>query len=288
MDLIPLAFKTTLDARNHRPGTITLYLRAAGLLLGYFGTSAEHIEKHDVLEWIGYAQSELAWKPRTINVALAAFRVLFESVGCLPVMDGVRKLRVDHPEPVVLSTSEVGGMLAAASTVTVRAAIMLLYGSGLRVSELLALRFADIDSARGVVVLEHTKNRHARHALLPVRAVPLLREIWRWRRAHGGVAREDLIFVSRAGRALGRDVVARALVACAERAGVHKRVYPHLLRHSFATHMIERGTDVTTVQKLLGHRSLSSTARYVHLTAATRAGLKSPVDVLPMVRPPAA
>jgi integrase/recombinase XerD len=100
------------------------------------------------------------------------------------------------------------------------------------------------------------------------------------RRGLGPVRVEDPIFVSRKGKVLRRDVIATQLVRCAERAGIRKRVYPHLLRHSFATSLIGSGVDVTTVQKLLGHRSLSSTARYVHLTAATRPGLVSPIDTV--------
>jgi site-specific recombinase XerD len=285
MELVPQAFKIVLASRGFRENSVRLYAYYAALLLNYFGCGPRKLDARDVLEWIGYAQNELKWKPRTVNVALAAFRILFDATSRSSVMVGIRNLRFDHPEPRVLSGAEVARIFAASNTATMRAAVALLFGAGLRISELLALRFVDIDSARGVLRIDRTKNRHARDALLPIRALPLLRTLWRVRRAAGGVDLKDLVFVSRAGKALRRDVIASALVQCAETSGVTKRVYPHLLRHSFATSMIEQGTDVTTVQKLLGHRSLSSTARYVHLTAASRAGIKSPLDTLPLALP---
>ena len=285
MELIPAPFKTALASRGFRANSIRLYSYYGLVLLEYFGVGARKVESRDVLEWIVYAQTELQWNPRTVNVALAAFRILFESVGRPAVMAGIRNLRFDHPEPVVLSGSEVASLFVAATTLTTRTAVALLYGSGVRISELLALRFEDVDSARGVLRIARPKNRHARDAILPSLGLSLLRQLWRLRSKHGTVALADFVFVSRAGKPLRRDVVGTALVRCAEVAGVQKRVYPHLLRHSFATSLIEHGTDVTTVQKLLGHRSLSSTARYVHLTAATRPGIKSPVDMLPLPRP---
>jgi site-specific recombinase XerD len=280
MERVPSSFTTIVKARGLTDNSIRLYTYYCETLVEYFSCGPRKIETRDVLEWIPYAQSELQWHPRTINLALASFRILFESVGRVRVMAGVRNLRFDHPEPIVLSASEVGSLFTSAETLTMRVAISLLYGAGLRISEMLALRFQDIDSSRGVLRIARPKNRHARDAILPSATLGLLRELWKMRRGLGPVRIEDPIFVSRKGKVLRRDVIANELVRCAERAGIRKRVYPHLLRHSFATSLIEAGTDVTTVQKLLGHRSLSSTARYVHLTAATWPSLVSPIDTV--------
>lgn len=280
MELVPQSFSKTLLARGFRDNSVRLYTYYCVTLLEYFGVAPSRLTSADILDWIGYAQAELEWKARTVNVALASMRILFEVVRKPAVMAGIRNLRFDHPEPRVLSASEVSMLFSRAETLTLRTAIGLLYGAGLRISELLALRFEDIDSARGVLRIEKAKNRHARDAMLPGNALPLLRELWKVRRAHGGVALKDLVLVSREGKQLRRDVIGTALVRCAEQCNVTKRVYPHLLRHSFATNLIERGAALTTVQQLLGHRSLSSTARYVHLTAATRNAVPSPFDAL--------
>ena len=280
MELIPSSFDTILSARGFRNNSIRLYRYYATTLVEYYGCGPRKIGAGDVLEWIPYAQSELAWNPRTVNVALASFRLLFESVGQPSVMAGIRNLRFDHPEPVVLSVSEAESLYDAAQTLTMHTSISLLYGAGLRISEMLALRFRDIDSARGVLRIAKPKNRHARDTLLPSLSLGLLREMWKQRRARGQIAIEDPVFVARYAKVLRRDVIASELVRCAERAGIRKRVYPHLLRHTFATSMIEAGVDLVRVQRLLGHRSLSSTAHYIHLTAASLPGIKSPIDAL--------
>lgn len=284
MELIPSSFTAIVKARGLTHNSIRLYTYYCSTLVEYFGVGPRKIDASDVLEWIPYAQSELEWNPRTINLALASFRYLFESVGRTSVMAGVRNLRFDHPEPVVLAASETAALFRATQTLTMRTSVSLLYGAGLRISEMLALRFRDIDSSRGVLRIERPKNRHARDAILPSASLGLLREVWKARRALGPVALQDPIFVSRKGKILHRSVIATELVRTAERAGIQKRVYPHLLRHSFATSLIEAGVDLAIVQRLLGHRSLSSTVRYIHLTAATWAGLVSPIDVLPPPR----
>jgi hypothetical protein len=146
---VPASFKTTLCARGLTANSIRLYTYYATTLIEYYGVGARNLQTRDVLEWIPYAQSELGWTPRTVNLALAAHRILFESVGRPSVMAGVRNLHFDHPEPVILSSSEVSVLFASAETVTMRTGIALLYGSGLRISE--CSPFASATStARGV------------------------------------------------------------------------------------------------------------------------------------------
>lgn len=127
-----------------------------------------------------------------------------------------------------------------------------------------------------VVHVRETKNRYDRTVPLPALALGALRDYWRADRPTG-----PLLFEGRSGdRAITREAVQQSLRATAALAGVKLRVYPHLLRHAFATHLLEMGTDLRTVQILLGHRSLYSTARYTHLSEARRANLRSPLDLL--------
>jgi len=191
-------------------------------------------------------------------------------------MQSIRNVRKQHRAPDVLSGTEVERLLVASTDIKHRAIFTMLYGAGLRVSELLALKIADIDSQRMVVHVRNTKNRHDRIVPLSPRMLQSLREYWKARGPKGA-----LLFPGLGGtKPLSRDAVGLAIRATARRAGIDKKVHPHLMRHAFATHMLELGADLRTVQILLGHRSLSSTTRYTHLTEARRATLSSPVEAL--------
>jgi site-specific recombinase XerD len=227
--------------------------------------------------WLLYLLKEKRRSPRTVNVHIAALRVLYDITLQRPeVMANIRQVRPQHRQPTIPSGQQVRALLDAAPSLKHRAMFMLLYGAGLRVSEMLALTTADIDSARMVLHLRATKNRHDRIVPLPPMALDALRAYWKAQRPTGPV-----IFPGRGGReTLTREAVQKVVAHAARKAGIPHRVYPHLLRHAFATHMLELGGDLRTVQILLGHRSLHSTARYTHLTEARRATLRNPLELL--------
>jgi len=219
--------------------------------------------------------------PSTVNVAIAALRFLYGTTLQQPdVMQSIRYVRKHHPEPDVLSGSEVAALIEHARMLKHRAMFMLLYGCGLRVSEMVHLKPADIDGKRMIVHVRDTKNHHDRIVPLPIQALTALRTYWKADRPKG-----EYLFApglaARSGNAtLTREAVNLAMTKAANDAGISKRIYPHLLRHAFATHLLEIGTDLRTVQILLGHRSLNSTARYTHLSEARRRTLRSPLELL--------
>ena len=191
-------------------------------------------------------------------------------------MASIRNVRAQDRLPDVPSGRQVQSLFDHARTHKDRAIFMLLYGAGMRISEVLRLKTADIDSQRMVIHVRDPKNRHDRIVPLPPKALLALRAYWKTERPSGPV-----LFEGRSGdRALCKKAVNLSIRKAAERAGLTLRIYPHLLRHAFATHMLEMGTDLRTVQILLGHRSLHSTARYTHLSEARRATLRSPLDLL--------
>jgi site-specific recombinase XerD len=178
--------------------------------------------------------------------------------------------------PEVLSGSEVRGVLGAFESVVHRTIALVCYGAGLRLSEACRLCVQDIDSQRGVLHVRCAKGSKDRQVTLGPALLGALREYWKARRPRGPYLFEGAV----AGKPLDVSGFQKALTAAARRAGVAKRVSPHVLRHSYATHMMEAGADLRSLQLQLGHSSVSSTIRYVHLTHARRKGLPSPLDLV--------
>jgi site-specific recombinase XerD len=265
-----------LVLRGFATATCESYLRNASAFIAHFGRSADALGTEEVRGWVLWLLTVKKLDASTVNVAIASLRFLFATLGRPEVMSSVRGVRKQHREPDVLSGSEVERLLSASDNIKHRALFTLLYGAGLRVAELLSLTVADIDSQRMVIHLRNTKNRHDRMVPLSPRMLHTLREYWRARRPKG-----PLLFPGRgADKPLTRAAVSKAIGKTARCAAITKKVHPHLLRHAFATHLLELGTDLRTVQILLGHRSLSSTARYTHLTEARRLVLRSPIEAL--------
>jgi site-specific recombinase XerD len=252
------------------------YLHYARMFVAHFGRSADQLGIEDVRVWILWLLKERKLSPATVNVAIAALRQLFATLGRPEVMQSVRGVRKRYRAPDVLSGSEMERLLSASGNIKQRAILALLYGAGLRISELLALTAADIDSRRMVIHVRDTKTRYDRIVPLSPRMLKTLRQYWSERRPTG-----PWLFPGRTPDSqLTRVAVSEAIRKTARAAGISKRVHPHLLRHAFATHLLELGTDLRTVQILLGHRSLSSTTRYTHLTEARRLVLGSPIEAL--------
>ncbi len=188
--------------------------------------------------------------------------------------------RRHRPLPTVLSLDEVGALLGAVRVDRYQAVVMVLYGAGLRISEALALEVTDIDGARGVILVRNGKGNKAREAKLS----PVL---YAWLRRYWSRERPPLpyLFASRkTGKPPYAETIRTALARAAKAAWIGKRVTPHVLRHSFATHLLEQGTDVRVVGALLGHASLTSTARYAQVTEKLVRQTPSPLDLLPQKR----
>jgi integrase/recombinase XerD len=166
-------------------------------------------------------------------------------------------------------------MLAAPKSLGHRAILTTMYASGPRVSEVANLKVADIDSHRGVLWIRSGKGHKDRQTLLPPKLVELLREYWRWKRP------ADLLFPGRKpGRPLNPASIFRVCRKAAKDAGISKVVHPHSLRHAFATHLLESGVNLRTIQFLLGHARLETTARYLHVANTAVRATVSPLELL--------
>jgi site-specific recombinase XerD len=222
----------------------------------------------------------------TINSIVSALRFFFTHTIDRP--DLARKLvRVAHPRtlPVVLSRDEVARLLDATTCLKHQAALSVAYGAGLRVAEVSALKVTDIDSERMLIRVERGKGGRYRNAMLPGDLLILLRQWWTVGRQQGVMHRDGWLFP---GQHLGRPISTRQLhrivVEAAQAAQIPKRVGPHTLRHSFATHLLEDGVDIRVIQALLGHAKLENTAFYTRVATRTVRAVTSPLDKLRMLR----
>ena len=194
-------------------------------------------------------------------------------------MSFIKYPRKHSPLPQVLSLAEVGALLNAIRKPRYQAIAMVMYGAGLRVAEAISLKVDDIDGYRGVIRVRHGKGDKAREAKLSPSLYGSLREYW-WRERPP----QPYLFASRAGKLPTYGTVRKALALAAKQAWIKKRVTPHVLRHSFATHLLEQGTDVRVVAALLGHAGIHTTARYARVTEKLVRQTPSPLDLLPQRR----
>ena len=197
-------------------------------------------------------------------------------------------LREPQKIPVVMSREEVERLLAMAATIKVRVMLSLAYGCGLRAGEVVRLRVGDIDSGQKIIRIVQSKGGKDRNVMLPADILEMLRQWWRERptRQDGGLAKERLWLFpgGKPDRALTTRQLSRLFHQTADRAGIRKPVTVHSLRHSFATHLLERGVDIRVIQALLGHDKLETTARYTRVATGMISAVNSPLDDLGLRR----
>jgi len=226
-------------------------------------------------------QSAAGVQPPTMNSTVSALRFFFTTTLDRPEM--ARHLRlVKQPRklPIVLDQDEVVRMLERADGARNKAALAVAYGAGLRVSEVANLKLSDIDSKQMLLRVEQGKGGKDRNAMLSPRLLALLRDWW----CVGQPAtwlfpgRDPLLPIT-------TRQLYRVVREAAEAAGIKKRVSPHTLRHSFATHLLEQGVDIRVIQVLLGHAKLDTTARYAHVASKVLREVTSPLDLLTPLAP---
>jgi site-specific recombinase XerD len=251
------------------------YIRQVQEFAVFLGRSPDRAEPEDLRLYQLHLASLGASYAR-MNLAGTALRFFFHTtLGRAGFGD--RMARIPTPErlPVVLSPEEVALLLAHAPSLKYRAALSVAYGCGLRVSEIANLRVADVDSARMLIRVEQGKGRKDRFVMLSPDLLDLLREWWRVKRSRGWLFPGQQPVQPITTRQLNR-----ACHAAAEAAKLGKRVSMHTLRHSFATHLLERKTDIRVIQVLLGHRKLETTAVYTRVALKTIREVTSPLALL--------
>jgi integrase/recombinase XerD len=253
------------------------YLRTVKALAAHFGLPFEKIGRDDLRGYVELLRAKgrsASW----LKMQLAAIVFLYKkTLGRPNDVSFVVWPKQHSPLPTVLSTEEVDALLRALTHRRYQAIAMVIYGAGLRIDEALALEVTDIDGDRGVIRVRHGKGDVAREAKLSPSLYTWLRQYW----ADERPARPYLFVSPRTGRPPTQDAVRHAFAAAAEQAGIKKPARPHVLRHSFGTHLLDAGIDVRVIQALLGHKSLQTTMRYVRVSTKIMRQTPSPLDLLP-------
>jgi integrase/recombinase XerD len=269
-----------LQRRNYSAVTTRHYLRVVADFAKYFRKSPDKLGLNELRTYQAYLLRERKLTPGTVINQVAALRFFFVKTlkrhqfrDFLPYPQDQRRL------PTVLSREEVSRLIEAAGTLFRRTLLMTLYGTGMRRSELAHLKVGDVDSQRMIIRVVAGKRGKDRDLPLSPALLETLREYWRWRKP------KLYLFPTRMRRVQNEEPISDKTVwiACSEaahRAGIRKRVTPHTLRHSWATHLLEAGTDLRTIQVLLGHGDLETTAQYLHLSQRHLQAVINPLDGL--------
>ena len=269
-----------LQRRNYSAITTRNYLRVVADFAKYFGKSPDKLGPNELRTYQAYLLQDRKLTPGTVVNWVAALRFFFVKTlkrhqfrDFLPYPQDRRRL------PTVLSREEVSRLINAAGTLFRRTLLMTLYGTGMRRAELAHLKVSDIDSQRMIVRVVAGKGGKDRDLPLSPALLEILREYWRWRKP-----RLYLFPTRTCRRRLDQPISDKTVwIACneaARQAGIRKRVTPHTLRHSWATHLLEAGTDLRTIQVLLGHGDLETTAQYLHLSRRHLHAVTNPLDSL--------
>jgi len=267
-----------MQVRNFSPLTQSTYVLQVSLFARYCGKSPDQLGPEEIRSYQVYLTNEKKLAPASILIAMAALRFLYKVTlhkgwsleDIIPAPKKPQKL------PIVLSPEEVRHFLSCVASPKHRTILTTCYAAGLRVSEAAALQVTDIDSQRMVIRVEQGKGQKDRYVMLSPRLLEILREWWRSQKPKRWLFPSDI-----PGRHITRYAVEQACQEAHRASRLSKPVTPHSLRHAFAVHLLEQGTDIRRIQLLLGHRSLATTARYLRIATSKVCSTTSPFDLLP-------
>jgi integrase/recombinase XerD len=264
-----------LQLRRFAPLTHKQYLGVVHRLAKHYRIAPDRLSAKQVQDYLVHLITERRLEWNTINVVASGLKFFYRQVVKRPdIALAIPRRRRPRHLPEVLSAEEVLRLFAAAAQPKERALLMTTYGGGLRVSEVIRLQVTDIDSQRGMIRVRGKGDRD-RYTLLSQRLLKELRAYWLL-----GRPRPWLFPGGRPGQPLNHNTAREMFNRAKAKAGISKRGSIHMLRHSFATHLLEAGTDLRVIQVFLGHASILTTAMYVHLTPKIRGATRSPLDLL--------
>lgn len=265
-----------LQLRNLAPTTAKRYIDSARALAKYHMRSPADMCVQDVRSFLLHLRLERNMSPASVKMHVAGLKFLFlHTVNRPELVAAVVWPKVGHKLPDILSGTEVDRLLAAVESVMHRAVMLVMYAAGLRVTEACRLQIVDVDSKRMLIHVHNGKGGRDRYVPLAAELLGVLRLYFRSVRPVG----PQLFPGNEPDGCVSAAVIRASLKNAVKVAGLKKRVTPHVLRHTFATHLLELGTDIRVIQMLLGHKSIGTTARYTQLTDKHMKGITSPADI---------
>ncbi len=271
-----------MGIRHFAQNTQLSYVQQVICFARHFGRSPEDLGPEQIHEYQRHLIDDRHLSASSVGTASAALRFLYRiTLRRDWTGEDIPMPKKPFRLPVVLSPEEVTLFLSTVANLKHRTILTTLYAAGLRISEATHLRVTDVDSQRMVLRVDQGKGGKDRYVMLSPRLLDALRSYWKVARPNSWLFPGEIC-----GRPITRDAVGRACEKAHRASGITKPVTPHSLRHAFATHLLEAGTDVRTIQLLLGHRSLATTSRYLKVATSTVCATTSPLDLLPRIEPP--
>ena len=270
-----------MEIRNLSPNTQLSYLQQVCGFSKYCHRSPEEVGPEEIRAYQVHLTSERKLAPGTLCIVASALRFLYKVTLKRDWVDREIPLpKKPYTLPVILSREEVLHFLESIASVKHRTILMTAYAAGLRVSEATRLKVTDIDSQRMMLRVEQGKGQKDRYVMLSPRLLEILRAYWKVTHPEVWLFPGDL-----PGHPITRSAVEQACQKARRISGIKKPITPHSLRHGFASHLLEAGTNVRTIQLLMGHRSLATTAKYLKVATTTVCATTSPFDLLPRPEP---
>lgn len=265
-----------LQIRNYAPTTVAAYIRSVAEFAKHFDKSPDLLGSEQIREYQLYLIKEKGVSLSSYIQAVCGLRFLYSNTLHLSVsLDRIPLPRYEKKLPVIMSPAEVKLLLETPKNLAHRAILTTMYAAGPRISEVAKLKVADIDSSRNVIWIRGGKGRKDRQSLLSPRLLELLRAYFRWKQPT-----EWLFPGQKPGQPISCGSIFGACQGAARKAGIAKAVHPHSLRHAFATHLLDAGVNLRTIQILLGHANLETTARYLHVSDTAVRSTTSPLELL--------
>ncbi len=271
-----------MRVRRYSDRTITRYVECVSAFARHFRRCPSRLGPEEIRSYQVYLADELGRSFAVLNQTVCALRFLYRTtLRRQLVVDLIPYARRPKTLPVVLSRAEVSALLAATRSAKHHAIVATFYSTGIRLSELRSLRTSDLDASRGTIRI-HGKGSRQRDVPLSSRLLSLLRSYWR----DAGVTSLWLFPGQERQRPLCRETIQKIVSRAATAARLEKRVSPHVLRHTFATHLLEAGVDLHRIQRILGHSKLATTTIYLHLATDFVRSVANPFDLLDDDPPP--
>ena len=266
--------ETELKLRGFSDKTIRSYMAHNRSFLNYIKKKPKEITQEDIKIYLAYVMSERNYKPASTNLAISALRFFYEEILGKNIFKKIKPPKIEKKIPDALAMEEVGKLIDSIKNEKHNLLVELMYASGLRVSEAVSIKIDDLNLEEGLGTIREGKGRKDRHIIISQSLLPKIKNYLEKRGIDSGY-----LFPGREGH-ISTRMAQKIVTDAAKAAGIKKRVYCHILRSSFATHLLENNVDIRKIQVLLGHSSISTTERYTKVSTKQLKEIKSPLDTL--------